>query len=187
MCFSKADFSDLLKELLKTESTSELQQILARFWYTKVNFLRKLQMIFRQFPKCTENGWKRSRFKGLKMSHCAAFHRCVREVTGSNPNPTLVDFFFQKSECSWSGYSIDLLWYFLFQISSVHAKSNFRPKIVCFCLKIGECPLSPLISAQCAAQRAAVHLTTMRSNSNQTWNLVWFSGLKTDICSSCKS
>ena len=31
MCFSKADFSDLLKEILKTESTSELPQILARF------------------------------------------------------------------------------------------------------------------------------------------------------------
>ena len=39
----------------------------------------------------------------------------------------------------------DLKWWFLFQISSLYAKSKSRPKILCFCLKIGECSLTALM------------------------------------------
>ena len=54
--FSKADFSDLLKENLKTDSTSEWPQILAIYYNTKVNFLRPFLMIYRHFPKSAKNG-----------------------------------------------------------------------------------------------------------------------------------
>ena len=49
-CFSKADFSDLLKEVLKAVSTSEWPLILAIYWYKKLSFLRPFRMICRQFP-----------------------------------------------------------------------------------------------------------------------------------------
>ena len=55
MCFSKADFSDLLKETLKTDSTSEWPPILAIYYNTKVNFLRPFLMIYREIPKSAKN------------------------------------------------------------------------------------------------------------------------------------
>ena len=68
----------------------------------------------------------------------------MREVPGSNPGVSLAKFLFKTQNV----YKLVIFWLKMIifsQISSLYAKSKSRPKTLCFCLKIGKCPLTPLI------------------------------------------